>query len=79
MEFEKQSVIAVASIYGVDLMMDNVLACRNRLYDIWNMEYEAICKKETNDECREAIRFILSRNIVCGNALSMKVVDRKDI
>ncbi len=75
MEFEKQSVIAVASIYGVDLMMDNVLACRERLYDIWNREYEAICKKEVSEECREAVRFILSRNIVCGNALSLKVVD----
>ena len=75
LEFEKQSVIAVASIYGVDLMMDNVLACRKRLYDIWNTEYETICKKEVNEECREAIKFILSRNIVCGNALSLKVVD----
>ena len=67
-EFEKQSVIAVASIYGVDLMMDNVNACRERLYQIWNTEYEAICKKEVNDECREAVRFILGKNIVCGNA-----------
>ena len=75
MEFEKQSVIAVASIYGVDLMMDNVIACRERLYDIWNKEYEAICKKEVSEDCREAVRFILSRNIVCGNALSLKVVD----
>ena len=55
--------------------MDNVLACRKRLYDIWNTEYETICKKEVNEECREAIKFILSRNIVCGNALSLKVVD----
>ena len=75
LEFEKQSVIAVASIYGVDLLMDNVIACRERLYDIWNAEYEAICKKEVSEECREAVRFILSRNIVCGNALSMKAVD----
>ena len=75
MEFEKQSVIAVASIYGVDLMMDNVLACRERLYDIWNKEYEDICKKEVSEDCREAVKFILSRNIVCGNALSLKVVD----
>lgn len=75
MEFEKQSVIAVASIYGVDLMMDNVLACRERLYEIWNKEYEKICKKEISEDCREAVRFILSRNIVCGNALSLKVVD----
>ena len=32
LEFEKQSVIAVASIYGVDLLIDNVITCRNRLY-----------------------------------------------
>jgi hypothetical protein len=75
LEFEKQSVIAVASIYGVDLLIDNVEACRKRLYDIWNAEYEKICKKEVSEECREAVRFILSRNIVCGNALSLKVVD----
>lgn len=74
-EFEKQSVIAVASIYGVDLLMDNVIACRERLYKIWNAEYEAICKKEVSEDCREAIHFILNRNIVCGNALSMMCVD----
>jgi len=78
-EFEKQSVIAVASIYGVDLMMDNVRACRERLYDIWNAEYETICKNEANNECREAVRFILSRNIVCGNALSLKIVDENGV
>lgn len=75
MEYEKQSVIAIASIYGVDLLMDNVETCRKRLYEIWNNEYEAICKKEVSDECREAVKFILTRNIVCGNALSLKVVD----
>lgn len=75
LEFEKQSVIAVASVYGIDILMDNVLTCRERLYDIWNAEYEAICKKEVNEDCRAAIHFILSRNIVLGNALSMKAVD----
>ena len=75
LEFEKQSVIAVASIYGVDLLMDNVVACRKRLFDIWNAEYKAICKNECNEDCRKTIQFILSRNIVCGNALSLKVVD----
>ena len=78
-EFEKQSVIAIASMYGVDILIDNVIACRDRLYDIWNAEYEAICGKETDDQCREAVRFILSRNIVCGNALSLKVVDENGI
>lgn len=75
LEFEKQSVIAVASIYGVDLLMDNVIDCRERLYDIWNAEYEMICKGEISEECREVIRFILRRNIVCGNALTLRCVD----
>ena len=79
LEFEKQSVIAVVSLYGVDILIDNVIACRDRLYNIWNAEYEAICGKETDDQCREAVRFILSRNIVCGNALSLKVVDENGI
>ena len=56
-------------------MIDNVVACRERLYNIWSEEYEAICRNEIDDKCREAVRFILSRNIVCGNALSLKVVD----
>lgn len=75
LEFEKQSVIAVASIYGVDLLLDNVIACRKRLYDIWNAEYENICKGDLSEECRQSVRFILSRNIVCGNALSLMMVD----
>lgn len=32
-------------------------------------------KKECNDDTRKSVRFILSRNIVCGNALTLKCVD----
>lgn len=74
-EFEKQSIIAVSSIYGVDLMQDNVNAARQRLYDIWNAEYEAVCGKEVDEACRNVVCFILSRNIVCGNALTLMCVD----
>lgn len=76
-DYERNAVLAITSIYGVDLMMDNVLACRERLFGIWDKEYKAVCKKETNDQTREAVRFILSRNIVCGNALTMMCVDDK--
>lgn len=75
LEYEKQSVIAAASVYGVDLLMDNVLACRERLFEIWDKEYRKICKREVSEDCRKSVRFILSRNIVCGNALSLKTVD----
>ncbi|MBI4927223.1 MAG: restriction endonuclease subunit M [Anaerolineae bacterium] len=80
-DYEKYAVLAATSIYGVDILQDNVDACRARMFAIWDKEYTAVCKKEVNEDCREAVRFILSRNIVCGNALSLKKVDAsgKDI
>lgn len=75
MDYEKYSVLAVSSIYGVDILSDNCEACRERLYQIWDKEYKAVCKKEVNEDCRRSVRFILSRNIVCGNALSLMCVD----
>lgn len=74
-DYEKYSVIAVTSIYGIDIMHDNVLSCRERLYEIWNKEYSANCKEEATDECRDSVKYILERNILCGNALSLMKVD----
>lgn len=75
LDYEKNAVLAASSIYGVDILLDNVLACRARMFALWDREYTAVCKKEANDETREAVKFILSRNIVCGNALTLKCVD----
>lgn len=71
-DFEMWSVIAVMNIYGVELLPDNAEACRRRLFKIWNDVYTANCKADANDECREAVRYILKHNILCGDALSMK-------
>ena len=75
MDFEKNSLLAVSSLYGVDIMMDNVVACRKRLFKIWDKQYKAVCKKECSEDMRDSIRFILSKNIVCGNALTLREVD----
>lgn len=75
LDYEKNTVLAASSIYGVDILQDNVLACRARMFDIWNKEYTAVCKRDCNDETREAVKYILSRNIVCGNALTLMCVD----
>lgn len=77
-DYEKYSVIAVTSIYGVELLSDNAQECRQRLFDIWNKEYTKNCKT-ANDICRDNVRFILSRNILCGNALTMRTDDDKEI
>ena len=71
-DFEMWSVIAVMNIYGVELLPDNATACRERLFKIWDEVYTANCKADALDECRDAVRYILDRNILCGDALSMK-------
>lgn len=71
-EYEKYSIIALSSIYGIDILLDNVEECKERLFYIWNKEYEKNCKNETTDLCRQAARYILEKNIICGNALTMK-------
>ena len=75
MDFEKNSLLAVSSLYGVDIMMDNVVSCRERLFKIWDKQYKAVCKKECSEDMRDSIRFIISKNIVCGNALTLHEVD----
>jgi hypothetical protein len=78
-DYEKYAVLAITSIYGVEILQDNAQECRDRLYEIFNCEYTAICKKEASDECREAVKFILKRNILCGDALTLKTVDGEPI
>ena len=75
LDYEKNTVLAISSVYGVDIMQDNVLACRERLFKLWDKEYKAVCKKDCSDQTREAVKFILTKNIVCGNALTLKCVD----
>ena len=74
-DYERYAVIAVSSIYGVDILLDNVQECRDRLYDIWNEIYTKQCKREANDETRLAVRFILQKNILCGDALTLEQAD----
>ena len=63
-DYEKQAIVAIGSLYGVDIMNDNVYACRERLFSIWNEEYTDHCKAEASDEARQAAKFIISRNIM---------------
>lgn len=78
-DYEKYSVIAVTSLYGVDILEDNAEICRQKLFDIWNAEYTANIKSQANDQCRETVKFILRKNILCGNALTLRQADDSPI
>ena len=74
LEYERNAVLAVSSIYGIDILKDNVLQCRQRLFGIFDLNYQRLFASKTNDQCRESVRFILERNIIHGDALSLKTV-----
>ena len=74
-DYDRYSVLAVSSVYGIDIMQDNTEECRKRLYGIWNKEYKSVCKKQCNDDTRKSVEYILSKNILCGNALTLMCVD----
>lgn len=76
-DYEKYAILALTSLYGVDLMSDNAQICRNRLFEYWDKQYTRNCKSIANDSVREAARFILEKNILVGNALTLKMVDNE--
>ena len=78
-DYERYAVLAVTSIYGVDILQDNVEICRQRLYELWDKAYTANAKAQANEQCREVVRFILRKNILCGDALTMRQSDGKPI
>ena len=78
-DYERYAVLAITSIYGVDILEDNTEICRQKLFEIWNMEYTANAKSQANDQCRETVKFILHKYILCGDALTMQQADGKPI
>lgn len=77
LEFERYAVVAIGSIYGIDILEDNVNECRDRLFIVFDNVYTLLYKNKCKESCREAVRFILSRNMLWGDALSLKTVSKQ--
>ena len=69
LDYERYSIIAISSIYGVDILEDNAQECRDRLYNIFEEQYTEIYVNECKEECRNSVKFLLKRNILWGDAL----------
>lgn len=74
LDFERYLVLAVSSIYGIDILEDNVIACRQRLFEMADERYTALFKKKAREGVRRVIRYILSKNIIWGDALTLRTV-----
>ncbi len=75
-EWEFQSLIAVGSCYGIELLEDNADACRLRLFTEMR---EQMGRKGSTQGYEESLRYMLRKNIVCGDALTYRTADGKPI
>ena len=75
-EWEFKSLIAVGSCYGIELLEDNAEACRQRLYaEVMGQ----VGKKDCTNGYEESLRYLLKKNIICGDALTYRTADGKPI
>lgn len=74
-QYEWNAALAVSSIYGIDIQKDNVSKCRRRMLTIVEDQYTGIFKKSPRNEWSNAIKYILDKNIVWGDALTLRQAD----
>ena len=77
-EWEIHAFFAVSSLYGIELLADNVVHCRRHLLHVFRVHYEdnhpkfwTADKHARNNQFFQAVRFVIYCNIVQGNALTM--------
>lgn len=73
-EYETNSIIAIGSLYGIDLMSDNVKECKKRLFDCFEEMYMGLYKKNYKVRLFESAKFVLDKNIIQADALTMKTI-----
>ena len=77
-DFKLHSIVATASIYGIDILQDNVKECSTRLLKLFNDSFYArLYGDRRRAQCLNVIRYILKKNIICGDTLLMSTLTPK--
>ena len=71
-EFEKFSIQIFSSIYGIDILEDNIILARERLFNQYFDLYSKKFKSGINQKLLNCIKYILELNLVHADALTLK-------
>jgi hypothetical protein len=69
-EFEFKCVIALATLYGVDIDPLNIREARGRLSEVFNEKYKSLAKKDMPDYMRVTVDYVLEMNILLGDLVN---------
>ena len=78
LDFERNTLLAITSIYGIDLLEDNIIEARQRLFNYAKEIYIKKFKEKSDEDFLKSLEFILSKNLVQGNALTMMCEPEKN-
>ena len=78
-EYQRYAFVAVSSVYGVDILEDNVEECRDRLFAIVEKDARSAIRGAVEQAFLDAVRYVLGKNILCGDALTLKDADGEPI
>lgn len=65
------TIAILMSIYGVELLKDNAIKCRKRLYKCWCTTFSDL----TDERIKTLAKSVIKKNIICGNFLTTKKWD----
>ncbi len=71
-KWARDATLAVSSLYGIDLLADNIAACGVRLLEVVRDAHVTRFKTPLPEAVACAIAYILSKNIVQGDALTLR-------
>lgn len=76
-DFERRhyALLALMCIYGIELLADNIADCRSHVLEI----FARYLKLDESDEFHRAASYVLSQNLVHGDALTMRAHDGKSV
>lgn len=67
--YERYAILALTSVYGVDILQDNIEECKVRLLGIFKEHYNKVFRDKCKPECLNSAQHVLQKNILLGNAL----------
>lgn len=70
-EYDANLIKATSSLYGVELLQDNTVECRERLFNEIQKTYpKKFNSSDSFHQLMDSVKFILHKNIICGDALN---------
>lgn len=76
-DFERRhySLLGLMCIYGIELLEDNIAECRANLLEVFDDHLDL----DETDDLHRAAGYVLSQNLVHGNALTMRATNGEPI